>query len=210
MASTGEQDRISEILLCGVQISRKLQDRCPGFPIQVETLIDMTADALTDVGGNRFQINFFPRNYRASAIIGTIEVYANHADIFYDRDQNFCWRRFIVTKELCHLLFAPESNDHLTSTPEEVEMLLDKILAGIDGIDFEKDHAASCDQSTILMALEILLPHSERTTIMEMISKGSNPLDIAQHYKVPQNLVRVYLSPKYQKSVEIAYKHAGV
>jgi len=152
---------------------------------------------LETINGKYIPINLHPRTYESEAFFGTIEMSNSKVDIFYDRNRNRCWRRFILTKELCHILYDTPNSQHLASTPEQIGSLLTQILAGLAAADFTKDHAASSEQATILMAIEVLLPQSERENVTKMMSKGANTLDIAKHYLLPEQMVSVFLDRHY-------------
>jgi len=156
--------------------------------------------------GKYIPIIFHPKTYEANAFFGTIEDSNSKVDIYYDRNRNTCWRRFIITKELCHLLYDSPNNQHLTSSPEQIGTLLRQILAGLVEVDFQKDHAASSEQATILMAIEILLPHRERANVDKMIANGGNALSIAKHYVLPEQMVSFYLDKSYATSMDKATK----
>lgn len=200
-------DRFVDVILCGIDVSKRLHQSHPEFPKTISKLADM-AEAGMSVGGGNFKIYFHPRNYKAEAIIGKIDNFGKEkADIVYDLDQNVCWRRFVITKEICHVLYSPASTEHLTATPEEVEQLLDTIMAGVNIVS--SNHAVSCDSSTMLMALEILLPHHQRAAVNAILASGKTVYDVALAYRLPQQWVRVYLSPGYMKLMDDGYGLAG-
>lgn len=192
---------LSEIFFCALKLSRRLAERSPNFPREVETLADDVKEHLERTKGFRVPILIHARAYQASAFIGTIEVCERKVDIFYSIDQNHCWKRFIITKELCHILYDTPNSQHLTSTREQIGGLLTQILAGLNELTLD-DHAASSETATILMAIEILLPHSEREKVNKMISKGATARTIAETYKLPEQMVSYYLSPGYSKFME--------
>ena len=144
--NTENKNSLLEVILSGKDVSKKLAEKCPDFPRNVEILIEMVEAALSSPG-KPYTIVFHPRCYQAGIFIGTIEAFDETADIFYDFDRNRCWRRFIVTKEMCHLLFAPYGEKHLASTPAQIEQLINQILSGLASIDFSKEHKASTEQS---------------------------------------------------------------
>ena len=105
------------------------------------------------------------------------------------------------------MLFAPFGEKHLASTPEQIESLINKILAGIEKVNFS-DRIASTEQSTIYMALEILLPHSERANVKKMLADGKAELDIAKAYLLPVQFLKIYLSEDYASLMDKAYQVA--
>jgi len=202
-----------DVVICGIRVSKALHAKHPAFPKAIPDLAALAEEAMSNDAGP-FRIYFHPRNYKADAFIGEIENYSKGSDkdgpfsgtahIYYDRDQNVCWRRFVVAKEICHILYAPDSIEHLTGTPEEVEQLINKIMAGVELVN--ADHATSCDSWTMLMALEILLPHHERDAVDSELANGKSVRDMALKYRLPEHWVRFYLSPDYKKLMDACYE----
>jgi hypothetical protein len=204
----GEREHsLFEVFLSGIDVSKKLGQAHDGFPRNVEVLIDLVEKGLSIT--QPYKIYFHPRNYSASAFIGTVEAFENEAHIYYDRNQKFCWRRFIVVKEMCHLLFATAGEKHLASTPEQIDRLVIQILAGIENGDFTQDHIASTETCTVYMALEVLLPHSERPNVEKMIADKKSNLDVATFYRIPELMVGLFLNQGYAAMMESSYKAAG-
>ena len=186
-----------EAVACGLKLSDRLKPN-HGFPRPMEAIIDYVLEHLRMTRGNKhIPINFHPRIYEGKTFYGTIEDSEVKVDIYYDLNRNRCWRRFIVTKELCHLIYASSDNLHLSSSVEEIDSLLSQIFAGL-----VMDQAASSEQAAILMAIEVLLPHSERPNIDKMIKDGRDAKDIAKYYLLPAQMVSSYLHGNYADLVE--------
>lgn len=196
---------LSEVFVCALKLSSRLNERSPTFPRDVAMLIDDVKEHLQATKGFYVPIEIHPRAYNASAFIGTVEVKERSVEIFYDVEQNACWKRFIITKELCQVLYDTPNSQHLTSTKEQIGSLLTQILAGLTELDVN-DHAASSEQATILMAIEILLPHSERDRVLKLMEKGATKRQIAQMYRLPEQFVSYYLERSYAASMEKATK----
>jgi hypothetical protein len=208
MADSNGGDKLVEVILCGIDVSKKLHTAHPSFPKDINSFADMVEQAMSAGGGN-FKLYIHPRIYKADAIIGRIENYnSDRADIVYDLDQNVCWRRFVITKEICHVLYNPASQEYLTATPDEVEQLVNKLMTGVDVLS--SNHALNCDSSTRLMALEILLPHHQRGNVDAMLKSGKTTHEVACHYRLPEDWVRIYLSPGYATLMDKCYKLAGM
>lgn len=185
-------DTFAEVFLSAMEVSKKLGQLCPSFPRKTEILIEMVEKAISSTCSKPYKIHFHPRNFQSKAFIGSVEAFEDHAHIYYDRDRSLCWRRFVVTKEMCHLLFAPHGAPHLCSTPAEIEQLLVSILAGLEKAD-PNDHPVSTEVCTVLMALEILLPHGQRANIPDKASA----FEVATEYRIPEQMAKLYLSPGY-------------
>jgi Zn-dependent peptidase ImmA (M78 family) len=183
-----------------IKVSKRLDSLHLGFPRKIETIIDYVNQNLDDMRGKHTPIKFHPRIYEASIFYGTIEDRGSEVDIYYDLNRNFCWKRFVCAKELCHLLYHVEDDLHLTSSVEAIDSLMSQILAGVIA-----DQPATSEQAAIVMAIEVLLPYSERKSVNGMISKGG-VMEIAKHYRLPAQMVPVYLSHTYTTLAEEATK----
>jgi hypothetical protein len=171
----------------------KLRKLDPKFPRQVETVTDLLLEHLKVTRGKFIPIYFHPRIYEARRFYGTIEDFESKVDIFYDLNRTRCWKRFIAIKELCQLLYGSSDNLHLSSSVEAIDSLLGQILAGI-----AMDEAASSEEAAILMAIEVLLPHSERPNVSKMTKNKSDAImTIANHYLIPAQMVPTFLHSNY-------------
>jgi Zn-dependent peptidase ImmA (M78 family) len=176
------------------------------FPRKIETITDYLLEHLHATRGKRIPIKFHPRIYEAHAFMGTIEEFESKVDIYFDLNRNRCWKRFILAKELCHLLYDCPNSQHLASTPEQIGSLITQILAGLTTANLEENQAANSEQATVLMAIEILLPHSEREEVNRIITKGGNALAVAKHYLLPEQMVSLYLDTTYAAIMKKAYQ----
>ncbi|MGC3960410.1 MAG: hypothetical protein QM813_21525 [Verrucomicrobiota bacterium] len=203
------RDWFERFLTIGIEFSRRVAHRNKEFPRQPEVLIEIVQEFLSKDNRDtpvHFKIIFHPRNYDANDVRGKIEIYHDRAEIFYDfKKQSYCWRRFTVVKELCHLLYWPLGTGGMISTPEEVKQLISNLMVGLENVDFYLDEVASTEQVAVLMALEILLPHSERTNVDVLIANGKSLREIAEKYRIPLHMLQFYLTPSYSKLIEHAY-----
>jgi len=197
-------DKLAEILSCAVRFSIRLGQACPEFPRSTEKLIGIVTQYLSLNG--EFSISFHPRNYEARGFLGTVEIYDNDAHIYYDLDRNLCWRRFIVTKELCHILYFDNGEKGEPCSPDTITQLIDTIVVGLDKADLVNDNQAKSETLTMFMALEILLPNSERQTIQKMLENNGDVMSVATKYRIPVQFVRMYLVDKYSKLMDEAYR----
>ena len=176
----------------------------PSFPKSVEVLAGWTENAASSASTEEekpFKIFFHPKDYESLSFMGRIEIFNDGAHITYDRRLNACWRRFVITKEICHILLF--DHEAMTGTPQEVEQLIVEIMAGLPM--FTANEGANCDSYTMLMALEILLPHHQREK-----NNGKPAIEIARLYRVPEAWVRVYLSNWYKTLMDDCYAQEQV
>ena len=59
------------------------------------------------------------------------------------------------------------------------------------------------------MALEVLLPHSERPNVEKMLADKKTNLEVATFYRIPELMVGLFLNPGYAEMMESSYKAAG-
>jgi hypothetical protein len=195
--------RFSSGFFCAVSLSWRIYSSNKTFPRDLELVIDFVRNHLRSTRGTDLPIAFHPRKYNAKIFFGTVEETSNKVDIYYDAERNRCWKRFIVTKELCQLFYESPNSQHLASSPDQVDSLIRRILAGLAQADHD-DHPASSEEAAVLMAIEMLLPHSERNNVNNLIASGCTGKDIAKHYLLPEQMVSLYLDKEYSADLDKA------
>ena len=66
------------------------------------------------------------------------------------------------------------------------------------------DEPTCIESAAILMAVEVLLPHSERSNVDKMIKAGGDAMTVAKHYELPAQMVSCYLHSNYSTLAEKA------
>lgn len=136
--------------------------------------------------------SFLPIPAQSSSIRGFYLSNHTHADIFLLSGMNPCWNRFVLCKELFHVLLEKEDNrsirifDHLS----EVAMKFPEP-------DSHPSASAVSELLAELAAMQFLFPYSERVLIKKNAESSGVSLDflkIAHEYKIPQVYVERYLS----------------
>lgn len=150
-----------------------------------------------------FTINLNAKSWGHSQIFGSVQRYGNSATIVYSKDLTTCWRRFVVAKELSHLMF--DDTEDFTKDPIE---LVASLLAGIPLSDGARASVTS-EQHAVLMAIELILPHSCRKVIEAMSASGSSALKIATKFMVPEKVVETYLNLGYKKMAADCWELRG-
>lgn len=151
-------------------VERELGRTCPGFKIRLSF-----------------------KKWPGDQIFGALLRYHNGATIIYSAELNTCWRRFVIAKELAHLIF----DDSRTFTKNPVE-LIGTLLSGIDPAS-GANAALTSEKLAAIMAVELLLPHVERARVVQMKSQGDSPLRIGSTYRVPAKVVETFLSADYER-----------
>lgn len=108
---------------------------------------------------------------------------------------NYCWQRFVLCKELFHVLLdAPEYRS--MSIYEHLE----EVKTTFPLIDSRPGPSAVCEAMAEIAAMEFLFPYEAR--VVELAQNPSpDYLAIAQKYKIPQVFVEEFLSPSYMENI---------
>lgn len=113
---------------------------------------------------------------------------ATNAKIFVSDGHNFCWSRFLVAKELCHLIQGAFDDKTMSSEPQEIIDLLSDLLSPESGA-LRQAKLFTLENAAYFGAIELLLPMEFQEEIMKLISNGCDLLRIAHMYKVPELIV---------------------
>ena len=156
--------------------------------------------------GNKFSINILGFHPPGDQIRGTLHRYKTKADIFFSEKETFCWQRYIVTKELAHLLI--DTPDEYTRRPSS---LMEQLISGIPLWLLRKDHAQDdaafeSEKTAMIAAIEMLLPWKHRGPFQKCCDKGKNNQEIAEEFKVPKYVVSNMLTPTYSAASQNANK----
>jgi len=125
---------------------------------------------------------------------GPYEGVENHATIYYAKNQNYCWRRFGVCKELYHCMTDRLMTDRVATT-DSLVTLLELIISDSTSVTgeyppFDKEQQAE------FMALETLFPVEYRELhYRDIRNQGLSYMDIADRFKIPL----IYAKMAYQE-----------
>jgi hypothetical protein len=106
---------------------------------------------------------------------------------------NRCWSRFLLCKELIHVLLDDDENR--TTGSEDSKNLINALLSGLPE-SFSKD--AETDMVAKFAAMEMLLPKEFEKDINDMFEAGQSAKDIANSYLVPEDMVKI----RFQKHIK--------
>lgn len=116
------------------------------------------------------------------------------------RDQNYCWERFVYTKELMHLF---DSNDEPTNSGEKLE----RLLCDLEVPSAELSKQTLSDIKGFWMALACLCPENNRVEFEKLRAKGHiDDYGVALQLRIPEQYVRSLLSPRYKVIIEALNK----
>lgn len=170
----------------------------PALPIQIDPLAQIVKD---DTG---LEIEYRKLNLdQPGQIRGRLLRYKDIAYIEYNSELNTCWTRFVVCKELCHLILDSEE-DYTKSPPSFVEELIGQITG-----EPRKDLAS--ERMAEIAALELLFPHDLRRSFMKDFETGKySLLDIATILRIPQQYAEICYHRRYiDYMVEVRRKMAA-
>ena len=195
----------------GRDVSRRFSQEDSGFPKKTSLFKKFQEAELSREFSSNFRIVDKPIKYDADTIQGRFKNFVSpkgerFAEIYFNAELNLCWRRFVYTKELCHLCnYGDESRR--ASSVEDVDELITKLLSGISTVDLNSKTAVSSDYAAILTALEVLLPYSEHGSVDEML-KTKTVQEAAKVYLIPVQYLTLYCSKDYREVMARVYKLA--
>jgi len=155
------------------------------FPIQIPPLAQIAKD---DTG---LEIKYRKLNLdQPGQIRGRLLRYRDRAYIEYSSELNTCWTRFVVCKELCHLILD-SAEEYTKSPPSFVEQLLGQITG-------EPREDLVSERTAEIAALELLFPHDLRRSFMELFKNGRlSLLKIATILRIPQKYAEICYHRRY-------------
>ena len=125
---------------------------------------------------------------------GMIRRYTARAVISVCPDLNLCWTRFVVCKELMHLLVDVKPDSFIT---DPVRQLMQFVVAN-QMPSFDAQIAS--ETYAFVAALEYMLPKNFRPVACD--DAQNSPRKIADRFKVPRLYVEAFYSPAFQKLME--------
>jgi len=125
-------------------------------------------------------------------IKGCLRRFAGLARITYNADLNRCNKRFVIAKEIAHLLNDVDGKDHVQTVDDAIG-LVDFITNPEAGIVDQMRSIVSSETVAEIYAIELLLPHCHRQSLA-----GASAVDIAEMYKIPSSKAELYLMREYE------------
>jgi hypothetical protein len=127
--------------------------------------------------GKIYPIQLEPKKL-GNRVWGMLRRYSDHAVITYKCDLNFCWTRYVVCKELAHLLIDTDASHYTTDPVSLVQRLIAGLPTQLDA-ELESEYAAGYG------AVELLLPWCLRDHFDYLVQRGDTDLQIAEEFKCP-------------------------
>ena len=115
--------------------------------------------------------------------------------IVLSRDLNYCWERFVYTKELMHLF---DKENEVTGDAEHFE----KLLTEFGQPSLERPPQSQAEARAFWMALSCFCPEGNRIAFQSQISKGHiDNYSIALQLRIPAQYVPSLFVPHYPKII---------
>lgn len=111
------------------------------------------------------------------------------ADIYVNGGLNFCFRRFIVAKELNHLLMNKKDNSfRITPSTKNVINLISFLTMDQKGLNIDTSKAELSENAAYFGALELLVP---KQYVDSDYFKMMNDVDTAQKLRSPVQVIEL-------------------
>lgn len=142
-------------------------------------------------------ITVLPIETSNKLILGKLRHFSTHVEVlFNDSMLNPCWRRYIIVKELFHLLMSKDDE----GITKDIDKLVDGLFNASFGFSDDIDH----EYLAVLFAADFLLPYS---LTQEKIKDASiTSAQIADEFKAPKNIVDLLSMPKHITLRDEAYR----
>lgn len=134
-------------------------------------------------------IKKFPRIPNVEPMIAAMmRRYSDRIEIDVSEEENFCYQRFYVAKELCHAFLIERVDNTQTKSCAEVVTLISDLLNGVTPRDANTPLMA--EEAAYYGAIEILLPSEFQEEILRDVEAGMAFRSIAVKYRVPEKLIQ--------------------
>ncbi|MFY9141489.1 ImmA/IrrE family metallo-endopeptidase [Sulfuricurvum sp.] len=170
--------------------------------VNVKAPMDINEELIRKIGtylnfNNGKYISVLPIESSSRLILGKLRHFSTHVEVlFNDTALNPCWRRYIIVKELFHLLMS-KNDEGIT---EDIDKLVDGLFNASFGFADDIDH----EYLAVLFAADFLLPYD--LTQAKIKNPNITATQIAEDFKAPKNLVDLLSMPKHIIMRDEAYK----
>lgn len=167
------------------------------LPVNVETLLSLASEHAG------LPIAFSSKSWTGGQIKGRILRYEDRALIEYSQELNTCWERFVITKELCHLLI-----DEPADYTDDIENLVDCLISCNLTRNGKPSAAEVSEHMCTIAALELLVPIKIRRDFYDSLKRNEITLiQVAHAFRIPAHYIELLFSDAYRKHIdEIHYQ----
>jgi len=174
---------------------QQVKSRTLHYPVKIEEgWIPVVAKSLS-VDGKQFRVELKCHEWIAKQLSGFLLRYEDHAKIYFSSTLNDCWARWVVCKEVAHLLIDTETK-HYTKDPLS---LVQQIISQIPNVTF--NHDVNSEFLAAFAAIEMLLPWDMRPVMEKMMNDGASDLQIAKAFSAPEIYVNLVLKNEHFKKL---------
>lgn len=161
--------------------------------------IEVSAYATIASKKTGLEIKYKSCSWSWDSIKGSLLRYEDRAVISYSHKLNPCWTRFVITKELCHLMF----DDEASFTGDVEKLVSDLVLCNLVKDAESVDEAGLSEYVMIIAALELLVPINLRREAYDWFMEGSHTTyQIAHIFRVPERYIQLAFSDAYRNNVD--------
>ena len=162
------------------------------YPIKIsERLIPGLEKKLKPEYAGDFKIHLEAKDWESKNLRAMLVRHKTKAYVWYLRSLNLCYRRFVVCKELGHLL-VDSKDHHFTDDPVA---LVHQLVNRVSITDAATDLAS--EQFATWVAVELLIPWHKRKMLQGMLDDGATDLEVAHKIKAPEKIVSLVFGSAY-------------
>lgn len=155
-----------------------------GYPIEIRRDVEPVILAMAGKTiGKPYPVEIEYSDVPVTSIRGQLIRREANATIIVSKQQSRCWKRFVICKELAHLLIDDDDDTRTTDMESHIQGLTS------DAKQFNFDDALGSEYDAIILAAEILVPWIDRENLKSMLAAGKTPNEIAHFYKVPEKII---------------------
>jgi Zn-dependent peptidase ImmA (M78 family) len=126
------------------------------------------------------------------SINGFYVSYGTSYKIVLHSGMNLCWRRFVLCKELFHVLIDAEPYRSM-----DISAHVEEVTSTFPVLESKPGQPAISEMMAEIAAMEFMFPYANR--LQELANTPIAYIGIAEKYKIPQVFVEQYLSESYMQ-----------
>jgi hypothetical protein len=190
-----DRTQIYEVLLVARKVSKTISAVSPtalSFPIPLQAqILPAVKNLISRRTPPEFSIRLQQIEARNEQVFGMLLRFEEHAIIKFPSSLNTCWQRFVICKELGHLILDGEDSHQTTN----MQALIQGLIAS--GPPSEMGNIVWNEYMGVYFALEVLIPWRIRARLVEMKKAGTTDYEIGKLCRCPEKFVNVMLSGDY-------------
>lgn len=177
-SSNDSRTRLADVILLVRDLYQEIEITEP--PVLLLEKVLPAVAARLDTGGTKFIIHTAAKPWQPGTVSGMLTRYEHEAHIWYSLQMNTCLRRFVLCKELAHLLID-DGPKHYTRDPVALvqELINDVPIMTPEG-DMESERMAA------IAAIEILAPWKLRSFIPDASDRSVSDMEIPSRALSPR------------------------